>query len=99
MRGAQYTESHRHSWWPPRPPWITLMILVSISIHLGRGSITCAPGIKSAGGKNVFNDFRPYRRVYTTTLLKSFHKSFFIICPPLPIYQKPHRVRRTRIVT
>ncbi|KAL5237159.1 hypothetical protein ACI65C_004569 [Semiaphis heraclei] len=48
MGGRQYIRSHRHSWWPPRPPWITLMS-VSLFVNLAYTSITCGPGIKSAG--------------------------------------------------
>uniref|UniRef100_A0A2S2NC68 Cytokine receptor n=1 Tax=Schizaphis graminum TaxID=13262 RepID=A0A2S2NC68_SCHGA len=48
MGERQYIRSHRHSWWPPRPPWITLMS-VSLLVNLAYTSITCGPGIKSAG--------------------------------------------------
>jgi len=50
MREIHYTRSH--SWWPPRPPWIAL-ILVLILAHLANSSITCGPGIQSAGGKET----------------------------------------------
>ncbi|XP_022172088.1 cytokine receptor-like isoform X2 [Myzus persicae] len=48
MGERQYIRSHRHSWWPPRPPWITLMT-VTLFVNLANTSITCGPGIKSAG--------------------------------------------------
>jgi len=69
MGGRQYIRSHRHSWWPPRPPWLTLMSVL-LFVNLAYTSITCGPGIKSAGGKNANNNFSFYTLDNIKTLRK-----------------------------
>lgn len=49
----QYIRSYRHSWWPPRPPWITLTSVFLLLVHSAYSSINCGSGIKSVGGKEI----------------------------------------------